>query len=142
MVLSATLHITGHKNEKEGIRLLNCEYNFNQDCDQNGLPSSKVRGGTINLSFESIEDSEIIQWMISEDADKDGKIVFQGDNNTKPFKTLEFEDARLISYSDCFVDKSQMITTLLISARQITFSGIKHDNTWLGYEDKGKGSMT
>jgi len=134
MVLSARLHIEGHQNEQEGIHLYSCEYRFYQETDQKGLPTSKVHGGKIDLSFASIEDNEIIQWMISEDADKNGKISFVGDNNTKPFKTLEFKDARLISYDESFTDQSQMITKLSISARQIIISGVKHTNAWLGYK--------
>ncbi len=137
MVLSAKLHIAGHQNEKEGIHLLSCEFRFSQETDQKGLPTSKVHGGMIDLSFASIDDNEIFQWMISEDADKDGKISFSGDNTTKPFKTLEFKDARLISYEEKFNDQSEMITYLTISAREITISGVKHSNAWLGYKSSG-----
>ena len=133
MVLSAKLHVEGHQNENEGIHLLKCDYSFSQDIDQKGLPTSKVQGGIIDLSFASLEDSEIIQWMISEDADKNGKITFSGDNNTKPFKTLEFKDARLIQYHESFTDQSQMILSISISAREISLSGVNHSNVWLGY---------
>ncbi|TFH37374.1 MAG: hypothetical protein E4G95_04865 [Bacteroidia bacterium] len=134
MVLSAKLHIEGHQNEKEGIHLLSCDFRFFQETDQKGLPTSKVHGGLVDISFASVDDNEIIQWMISEDADKNGKISFSGDNNTKPFKTLEFKDARLISYRENFTDQSQMITYLSISIRTINISGVKYSNTWLGYK--------
>jgi hypothetical protein len=137
MVLSAKLHIAGHQNEKEGIHLLSCEYRFSQETDQKGLPTSKVHGGLIDLSFASIDDNEVFQWMISEDADKDGKISFSGDNTSKPFKTLEFKDARLIMYEEKFYDQSEMITYLTISAREINISGVKHSNAWLGYKPSG-----
>jgi hypothetical protein len=133
MVLSATLHIEGHQNEQSGIHLVTCDFRFFQDVDPKGLPTSKVHGGIIDLSYASIEDNEVLQWMVSEDADKNGKILFSGDNNTKSFKTLEFKDARLISYQESFSDQSQMITVLSISARQISISGIKMTNAWLGY---------
>ncbi|MGB8489515.1 MAG: type VI secretion system tube protein TssD [Bacteroidales bacterium] len=142
MVISAILSIKGHKQENEGIHLISCDYSFSQSVDHKGLTSSKVRGGEINLSFVSIEDSEIIQWMISEEADRDGKILFVGDNNTKPFKTLEFKDARLISYTESFMDQSYMTTTLIISARQLILSGVKHTNAWLGYDGAGNGSSS
>ena len=141
MVLSAKLHVEGHQNEKDGIHLLTCDYSFSQEIDQKGLPTSKVRGGIIGLSFASLEDSEIIQWMISEDADKNGKITFSGDNNTKPFKTLEFKDARLIHYHESFSDQSQMVLTLSISAREISISGVKYSNVWLGYKEPSAPSM-
>jgi hypothetical protein len=85
------------------------------------------------VAFNSIEDNEIIQWMISEDSDKDGKIVFRGESNTKSFRTLEFKDARLIAYKEDFMDSSHMITSLNISARLLILSGIAHTNAWLGY---------
>jgi hypothetical protein len=133
MVLSAALHIKGHNSEKEGITLLNCDYHFSQSIDTKGLTTSRVLGGIINISFNSIDDNELIQWMISEDEDRDGKILFIGDNNSKPFRTLEFNDARLISYNESFSDKSFMVTTLSISARQIILSGVTLTNAWLGY---------
>ncbi|MCE5347241.1 MAG: hypothetical protein LLG13_13275 [Bacteroidales bacterium] len=142
MVLSATLYINGHKNEKEGIRLISCDYHFSQAIDSKGLTTSRVQGGMINLSFASIDDNEIIQWMISEEADKDGKISFVGDNSTKPFKTLEFKDARLISYDENFSDQSHMITSLTISARQIAVSGVMHNNAWLGYNTSDNDALS
>ncbi|MET7030328.1 type VI secretion system tube protein TssD [Sediminicola luteus] len=133
MVLSAKLHIQGHQNEEDGIQLLSCDYNFSQEIDQKGLPTSKVNGGIINLSFPSLEDNEIIQWMISEDADKSGEISFSGDTNSKPFRTLEFKDARLVFYQENFMDQSNMVTTLSISTRELTISGVKYTNAWMGY---------
>ena len=141
MVLSATLHIEGHQNEKVGIQLLSCDFGFSQETDQKGLPTSKVYGGLINISYVSLEDNEIIQWMISVDADKNGEITFSGDNNTKPFKTLEFKDARLIQYHESFSDQSQMLVTLSISAREISISGVKYSNVWLGYKEPSAPSM-
>ena len=134
MVLSARLHIEGHQNEKEGIHLLACDYSFSQEVDQKGLPTSKVHGGLIEIVFASMEDTEIIQWMISEDADKSGKISFSGDQNTKPFKTLEFKDARLIQYHESFMDQGTMTLSLTISAREIGISGANYSNVWLGYK--------
>jgi hypothetical protein len=142
MVLSAKLHIKGHKSEKEGISLMSCDYHFSQSIDNKGLANSIVQGGIINLSFASIDDNELIQWMISEEEDRDGKILFIGDSNSKPFRTLEFKDARLISYNESFSDQSYMITSLSISVRQFILQGIKHTNAWLGYEGAGNGSSS
>jgi hypothetical protein len=142
MVLSAKLHIKGHKSENEGISLMSCDYHFSQSIDNKGLANSIVQGGVINLSFISIDDNELIQWMISEEEDRDGKILFIGDSNSKPFRTLEFKDARLISYNESFSDQSYMITSLSISVRQFILQGIKHTNAWLGYEGAGNGSSS
>ena len=98
-----------------------------------GITNPKVKGGIINLSFQSLEDNEIIQWMISEDADKSGEISFSGDTNSKPFRTIEFKDARLVFYQENFMDQSNMVTALSISTREMTISGVKYGNAWMGY---------
>ncbi len=137
MVLTARLHIKGHQLESEGIPLLTCNYSFSQDIDQRGLPKSEVKGGVITMSFSNMNDYEIMWWMIASKADKSGKIIFAGDETEKAFKTLEFKDARCISYLDSFVRDSEMIEEIVISAREVDISGVTHSNSWTRYE-KGK----
>jgi len=137
MVLTARLFINGHESGSEGIPLLTCSYSFTQDIDQRGLPKSEVKGGVIILSFSSIDDQEIMHWMISSKADKSGKITFSGEETEKVFKTLEFKDARCISYHESFVRDSEMLEEITISAREVSISGVTHVNTWTKY-DSGK----
>lgn len=137
MVLTSRLYINGHESGREGIPLQTCNYSFLQDIDQRGLPKSEVKGGVITLSFSSIDDQEIMHWMISSRADKNGKITFSGEETEKVFKTLEFKDARCISYHESFVRNSEMVEEIVISAREITVSGVTHTNTWTKY-DSGK----
>jgi hypothetical protein len=134
MVLTARLYIDGHELESEGIPLLSCRYSFVQDVDQRGLPKSEVKGGLVTLVFNSIDDQEIMHWMISAVTDKSGKITFAGDEKEKVFKTLEFKDARCISYLESFVRDGSMVEEITISAREITISGVTHKNTWTKYD--------
>jgi hypothetical protein len=115
MILSARLFIEGHETEKDGIPLASCEYEFIQDVDQRGQPISKVRGGIIEMSFPSINDADLIQWMISAQSDKNGKIVFSSVESAKAFKTIAFKDARCFLYHEKFVADVEMTTTLRIS---------------------------
>jgi hypothetical protein len=133
MVLTARLYIKGHETGNVGIPLLTCSYGFTQDVDQRGLPKSEVKGGLISILFNSIDDTEIMQWMISPKGDKSGKIEFSGEENEKVFKTLEFKDARCISYHESFVRDSQMVEEIVISAREVTISNVTHKNTWTKY---------
>ena len=134
MVLTASLHIEGHATEDEGIPLLSCAYSFSQDIDPRGLPTSQVKGGVITLTFISIEDEEIMWWMMSPKADKNGKILFSGGEGKKVFKTLEFKDARCFYYHETFTRDVEMIEELKISAREISLSGATHTNTWTKYD--------
>jgi len=134
MVLAARLHIDGHEQESDGIPLLYCSYFFSQNIDQRGLPKSEVKGGLINLTFHSLDDQEIMHWMVSAKADKNGKIIFAGDENAKAFKTIEFKDARCVSYHESFIRDGSMTIDLTISARELTISGVTHKNIWTKYD--------
>jgi hypothetical protein len=135
MILTARLFIAGHETEKDGIPLNFCEFSFSQDVDQRGLPVSAVKGGLIHLSYGSFDDPEILYWMISEKADKNGKILFSGVESSKAFKTLEFKDGRCVSYRETFTRDNEMLVELTISVREITVSGIDHVNSWSGYDN-------
>ncbi len=134
MVLTARLYIFGHETENEGIPLLTCKFSFSQDVDQRGMPKSEVKGGLITLSFNSIDDQEIMHWMISSTSDKNGKITFAGEEAEKVFKTLEFLDARCIHYQESFLRDSEMIEEITLSAREIKLSGVTHMNLWTKYD--------
>jgi hypothetical protein len=133
MILTARLYIEGHELEGEGIPLLSCEYSFTQETDERGLPKSVVKGGIIKLSFNSMEDEELIWWMISAQSDKNGKIVFAGEEGEKIFKTLEFTDARCVYYHESFIRSADMTNEITISARELTVSGVRHTNKWTNY---------
>lgn len=134
MVLTAQLHIDGHELADEGIPLLSCDYSFAQEVDQRGLAKSQVTGGIINFSFFSIEDEEIMLWMVSPNVDKSGKITFSGSEDEKIFKTLEFKDARCIFYRETFNRDVEMMEEISISAREIKISGATHTNSWTKYD--------
>jgi len=133
MSLTARLHIKGHEQERKGIKVLSCEYSFSQKVNEDGFIAGSVRAGLINITVTAINDTEIVQWMLLRDQQKSGKISFSGIDpvNAAPqeTKTLEFEDAILINYSEMFNDESDMIMNLSISARKITLSNSEWETT-------------
>ena len=134
MILTARLHIDGHEKANEGIPLLSCDYNFKQEIDERGLTVGKVIGGVIDLSFTSIDDSEIMYWMLTAQADKSGRIEFSGELGERVFKTVRFTDARCIYYHDSFSRDGEMVTQIRISSRGIEVSGTGHMNMWTNYD--------
>jgi hypothetical protein len=135
MILSARLHIEGHPKAQEGIPLLTCNFSFDQDIDQRGYPVSSVKGGVIHLSFVSEDDMDIVNWMFMSEADKNGKVVFASTENTRPFKTIEFTNGRLIHYDESFTRDVEMVMSITISSREIAISGAEHINVWTGYDE-------
>ncbi len=134
MSLTARLHIEGHQNENKGIRVLACNFKFSQTTDQRGLPTSKVEGGKINVAIAVENDAELLHWMFTEAADKNGKIIFIGMDNGKSLKTIEFWDGRLIKYYESFKDCGKVIVHISISAKKISIAGASHENIWSGYD--------
>lgn len=134
MSLTARLHIGGHQNENKGIRVLACNFKFSQTTDQRGLPTSKVEGGKINVTIAVENDAELLHWMFSEAADKNGKVVYVGMDNGKPLKTIEFWNGRLVKYYESFKDCSKVVVQISISAKKISVAGAFHENIWSGYE--------
>jgi hypothetical protein len=133
MVHKARLHLKGHKEEGKGISLLSCSFGFVQDVDQRGMPKSEVKGGLITVAYESTDDTYIMQWMISPTADKQGKIEFLSEEDAKALKTLDFNDARCVSYHESYVRDGSMITEITISARELKLSAVEHKNAWTKY---------
>ncbi len=137
MSLTARLHIEGHNNEQKGIPVLACDFNFTQDIDGRGKATSRIRGGIINVTLRGIDDSEIIQWMMTATALKNGRIAFSGVTSTGPGRKIEFKNGFLISYNEHFANESDITIQLVISAEYITISGIQHSNWW-SHSNKGQ----
>jgi hypothetical protein len=131
MSLTARLHITGHSNESTGSAVISCDYSFSQEIDDSGRVMSRVKGGLINLTLRGVDDPEIIQWMLTSNATKSGRISFSGVTATGPTRRIEFVDAYLVYYRETFNNQSDIVLHLSISARQISISGVDHANEWI-----------
>lgn len=130
MSLTARLHIDGHSQQEKGIKILSCDFSFSQDIDNRGRAYSNVRAGLINITISGICDTEILEWMLSRDDQKNGKITFSGIVDTGPHTSLEFGEAVLVGYHESFSDQSDVIISLSISARIIKMKGAKHESFW------------
>lgn len=133
MPLTARLFLKGHEKEDTGIRILSCDFSFSQETEDNGLVSSSVKAGLINLSLGAINDTELVQWMFNRVDFKSGKISFIGPNDAgiqQEQKALEFEDGLLINYSESFTDESEIVTNMSISARKIKLSNAQWETQW------------
>jgi hypothetical protein len=134
MSLTARLFIKGHQQEEKGIKVLSCNYSFSQSISEDGYLAGNVRAGLINISIPGINDTELVQWMIFRDMQKEGKICFYGiDPQTaapQETKTLSFKDGILVNYYESFTDESDMTINLSISARSITLSNASWETQW------------
>jgi len=131
MAFSATLHVEGHPKEQDGIPVVSCDFSFDQQVDQRGVPISRVTGGVINIGLKNENDYDLIVWMFSQDAKKNGKIVFSsGTSDNQSFQTIKFKDGALVNYHQSFSEQSEISVNLSISCREIDISGASFENVW------------
>jgi hypothetical protein len=131
MAFSATLHIEGHPKEQDGIPMISCDFNFHQQVDHRGVPISRVNGGIINIGLKNENDYDLVLWMFSQDAKKNGKIVFSsGLSDDQAFQTIKFTEAALVTYQQSFSEESEITVNLTISCHKVDISGAAFDNIW------------
>lgn len=133
MAFNADLTFTdlGGRPIGEHIKVMECDFGFNQQTDITGKPVAKVMGGTINLVLESTDDESIMNWMIATTELKNGLIHFTLRDNK--YKKLEFEEGACIQYQESFnYDGSiPMQISLTISANKIRVGTSTYDNEWI-----------
>jgi hypothetical protein len=131
MAFSASLHIEGHPKEQEGLNVVSCDFTFHQQTDTNGMPVSRVTGGIINIGLKNENDFDILNWMFSPTAKKNGKIVFSsGMTDNQSFQTIKFSDAMLINYNQSFSVEAEVSLNLTISCKEMDISGASFMNIW------------
>jgi len=132
MAFSASLHIEGHSKEQDGIPVISCDFSFNQKIDHRGMPISRVTGGVIKIGLRNENDYDLVEWMFSQEAKKNGKIVFSsGESDNQSFQTIKFNDAALVSFHQSFSEQSEILVELTISCRKIDISGATFNNIWI-----------
>lgn len=133
MSLVARLYLDQHAMSNKGIRILSYNFSFSQEIDSNGLPSSRVRAGLINLTIYGKSDPDMVNWMLGRMMTKNGKITFTGISSSgipQETNSLVFENGILVSYSESFNDQSDMIISLSISCQKITLSTATWETKW------------
>lgn len=130
MSLTARLHISGHPQEKQGIRINALDFSFSQEVDNRGMISSKVRSGLVNMTLPGVEDDQIISWMKGMRQYKNCKIVFSGVVDTGKKRTIELTDAACVYYHESFSDQSDVVVNITISARSIKIAGENFEMEW------------
>jgi hypothetical protein len=125
MAQNATLSFKDSSGSQEPIKVLECNFGFDQSYDvYTARPSGKVTINNINLVVESSRDTQLADWMVNNKAKRSGKIELYIQDNVK--KTIEFEDAFCINYHESFNHlggESPMHINFSIVTRKITLDG-------------------
>jgi hypothetical protein len=131
MAFKAKLYIEEHKSSQAGLPVNSFNFDFSQNVDQTGKPAGHVSGGIITMSLLSLNDGEIMLWMLNDRATKNGKIVVVSDKELgKPFEYVIFKDAVLVGYHQSYSESTGVICNLIISCRIIDVQGAAYSNVW------------
>lgn len=118
--------------EGTSYRVRSCSYSLRQNVDENGRPASQIIGGTINLEIEASDDSTILEWMVDRIEKKSGQVEFENTMEEGTLKTIEFDDAYLVSYRESMdaISNKPMVEALVISAKKLSIQGVSFENVW------------
>ena len=134
MALQGKLEIGGRT-----YGIVQCQYDFNQSCDETNKPTSRPRGGTITFVIPSTSDDDTFfyKWMFSKTEVNSGQFTFTvwSNQNRRSYKTVKFENAYCIGLKDFFnnSDSRLMYTTVTIVAEIITIGAndiAEYNNEW------------
>lgn len=127
MSFKARLKVAGKE-----IPVLACDYSLKQETDATGRPSSITRGGKINVTVESTDDTAFFEWMVNPFERKEGSIVFVKRDSDATLKELKFKEAYVVDYKEEFDGKndSPNYERFTISAMSIEVGNGKHENEW------------
>jgi len=111
---------------------------FAQPIDMEGQVTGLPRGGRITMRVKALNDgnSDLVCWMADPKQVYSGAIVFYDTTDGKLMKTLQFEDAYCVNYTEQWADtvKSEDLAhweEITISCRKITNGGaLNFSNTW------------
>jgi len=115
------------------MNVLDCSYALHQETDPTGRPSSITRGGKINLTVESNQETDLFEWMCNNFERKDGSVVFLKRDSDATLKELKFKEGYLINFDEKFTasNTNPMTVTFTISAKEITMGSGTHANEWV-----------
>ena len=118
--------------EDQEFTILESDYEIEQGANENGMPSTRSRGGIIRLTLEGDSRLNFFEWVVSQQTIKSGEIVFYKRDNLSSFRTLTFVDAFCIDFKDIFnhQDGEPLKTELIFSAKEISMRGTTFTNNW------------
>ncbi len=120
MALQGKLKIAGRT-----YGVVECSYEFSQQVDDTGKPTSRPQGGRITFVIPSTNDDDLFfhKWMFNKTGVHSGvfRFVVFSNNNKRSYRTVAFTNAYCIQLKDYFNDNDSrlMYTTLTISAQGI-----------------------
>ena len=121
----------------EDRNVMSVDYTYTQATDIEGQPVGASRGGEIKLKVKGFNDGnvELLNWMVDKELSKNGSIEFESTIDGSIMKTIEFEEAFCVGYSQSWAeatDNKPLVHTesITLSCRKITVDAVVHEKDW------------
>ena len=107
-------------------------YSFNQATDVEGQIAGIPRGGKIIVRVKAMNDGnpELLKWMVSPHLAKKGAIEFFKTTDGSTMKSIEFQDAYCIDFTEKWEDKAGHWEEVTLSCRKITLGPVDYELPW------------
>ena len=112
--------------------VMSVNYSFNQATDIEGQIAGIPRGGKITIRVKAMNDgnAELLNWMIAPHLAKKGKVEFLKTTDGSTMKTIEFEDAYCIDFTENWTDKEGHWEQIQLSCRKIVNGPVNYELPW------------
>ena len=114
------------------MNVLDCSFSFIQGADSTGRPSQKTKGGQISVLLESTGKTDFLDWAMSSNMSKEGKVTFFKRDNLSSLKAIQFKEAYCLEYTEIFNSEGSepLRTRIVISAKEVKMKGTTFKNNW------------
>lgn len=118
--------------DREEFTVLKAKYRISQADDETGLPVERTKAGKLFLTVESVKNTEVISWAMSNRALKDGELIFYNRDAISVFRKVEFKKAYCLEFEEIFdaIDTNPLMSKIVISAKELVIRDAKHENNW------------
>jgi hypothetical protein len=115
-----------------GYEVLDCRFSFEQGMDDTGKATTRVHGGTTQITLSQLPPKEIIEWALDSRKYSDAAVIVLDADNI-PLEKLIFKNAACINLKINFIQQgdSYVTTELVLQTKKlIVGKGIEFDNEW------------
>ncbi|MFK8267147.1 type VI secretion system tube protein TssD [Capnocytophaga cynodegmi] len=116
---------------KSGYELSSFSYALEQPTDLKGKAQGEVRGGTLQLTIDSIPSNEIIEWMLNPRRYREGVITTLGEDNASIMRIF-FKKVACITMEIKYTDSGEgfIKTELVLKAQSLVVGEHTIENKW------------
>ena len=122
--IKVTLEVDGSTYQVEQFNI-----GFSQGVDHKGQPQEEINGGQFTVSMLQILPESFYSWNLDFNQSKSGTVAFKLATRGTILE-INFIQGRCVNFTRNLSSNGGVVSTLVISPREIKLNGIEHINRW------------